>query len=101
MSAKEPRRSADMTGWREITCREADLLRRQGAGLTVASTITDPEGVHGESLVFTEWWWCNAAGEEPVLRDYRRDRDHTCSHFIATSPVAAFEYADEPKEPKP
>lgn len=86
-----PRGSHDLTGWRSIDCREADLIRRQGAGLIVASSLTDTEGRYGEPVVFTEWWWRTAKGEEPVLRDYRYpDSEVGCTHFIAAHANAAW-----------
>lgn len=84
--SKTPRGHQDMTGWRPVTCREADLIRRQGAGLTVASSLTDPGGTFGPPVIFTEWWWCTEVGQEPVLRDYRSG---SCTHWIATSADAA------------
>lgn len=89
-----PRGSHDLTGWRNIDCREADLIRRQGAGLIVASSLTDTEGQYGDPVIFTEWWWRNAAGDEPVLRDYRypseADPAFSCTHFIAAHANAAW-----------
>ena len=81
-----------LRGWREVSCREADLIRRQGAGLTVASTLTDPDGNFGSPIVFTEWWWGDTT---PVLRDYRYPKAEEyragCTHFIAHSSDAAHE----------
>lgn len=87
----EPNSMYDFAGWREINCREADLIRRQGAGLSVGSSLTDPDGQYGRPVVFTEWWW----GDEPVLRD-RRTPGQGCRHFIATSPDAANREDDGP-----
>jgi hypothetical protein len=77
----------DMAGWRQVTCREADVIRRQGAGLQVASGLTDLGGQYGRPIVFTEWWWDN----EPVLREYRYPLDDgtPCGHWIAASDEAA------------
>jgi len=80
----------DLAGWRLVTCREADVIRRQGAGLQVASGLSDLNGQYGKPIVFTEWWWDN----EPVLREYRYPADNgaydtPCAHWIATSPEAA------------
>lgn len=81
----------DMTSWRPVSCFEADAIRRQGAGLSVASTLTDPEAQYGPAVVFTEWWWIDT----PVLREYRypgqhgADDYHPCQHWLATSLDAA------------
>lgn len=85
--AADPRRHSDMTGWSKIGCFDADMVRRQGAGLSVASTVTDPDGLYGSPLTFTEWWWCNEVGQLPVLRDYLTPDG--CSHYLAVSRDAA------------
>lgn len=83
----EPRGMHDMTGWREVSCYEADVIRR--SDLSPASSCTDPDGNYGSPVVFTEWWWVGR-NEIPVLRDYRRP-DDACMHYIATGAEAARE----------
>lgn len=99
---KSPRASYDMTGWRSVDCREADLIRRQGAGLVVGSALTDTDGQYGRPLIFTEWWWRTAKGEEPVLRDYRHpdhgENEPGCAHYIAAHANAAEIEDDEDDE---
>jgi len=82
-----PNSMGNLTGWRQVSCREADLIRRQGSGLKPASTLTDHEGQFGKPIVFTEWWW----DDEPVLREYRYPTDDgtPCGHWIAASDEAA------------
>jgi len=88
-----PNSMSDFAGWRQVTCREADVIRRQGAGLQVASGLTDLGGQYGKPLVFIEWWW----DDEPVLREYRypEDDEAACGHWIAASPEAADREDDE------
>jgi len=85
-----PNAMHDMTGWRSVTCREADVIRRGGSGLHVASTLTDPDCRYGRPLIFTEWWW----DDEPVLREYR-DPDENCTHFIAFDSIACLRESDD------
>jgi hypothetical protein len=89
----------DMNSWRPTSCFEADVIRRQGSGLSVASSLTDQDGEYGQPTIFTEWWWNDRI---PVLRDYRYPGQHgapdyrPCRHFIAQSLEAADREEDEP-----
>lgn len=78
-----PKSSFDLTGWTEITCWQAEIVRR--LDLSVASSHTDVD----KPAVFTEWW--TSPSERlvrevpvPVLREYR-DRDG-CRHYLAHEP---------------
>ncbi|MFC0626136.1 hypothetical protein [Kribbella deserti] len=80
----EPKDSGDLTGWTEITCWQAELVRRRD--LQVVSSRTDMETPD----VFTEWWipkTDNVKRAAPVLREYR-DRDG-CRHYLAGWPEDA------------
>lgn len=77
----QPKSSADLTGWTEVTCWQAEIVRR--LDLRVASSRTDVD----EPDVFTEWWTSPSprlSQEVPVLREYR-DRNG-CRHFLANEP---------------
>lgn len=79
-----PKSSADLTGWTEITCWQAEIVRR--ADLQVASSRTDVDAPD----VFTEWWTSpdpRFRREVPVLREYRDDRG--CRHYLALTPEEA------------
>jgi hypothetical protein len=77
----EPKDSADLSGWTEITCWQSEIVRR--LDLRVASSRTDVD----RPDVFTEWWTSptpRLASEVPVLREYR-DSDG-CRHYLASEP---------------
>ncbi len=81
-----PKGSHDLTGWTEITCWQAEIVRR--LDLSVASSYTDVD----KPDVFTEWWTGRdkrLAREVPVLREYR-DRDG-CRHYLANEPSKSAE----------
>jgi len=92
-----PKGMWDMTSWVGVNCFEADVIRRQGSGLSVASSLTDHDGEYGQPVIFTEWWWF----EIPVLRDYRYpgqrgEPDYKpCKHYLATGPKAADQEEDD------
>ena len=68
----------DRTGWRQVTCAESDTIRHAASG--VLSSLTDPQGLHGQAVVFTEW---DDADARPALRDYRwTDPDRPCEHLV-------------------
>jgi hypothetical protein len=86
----EPKGHFDLKGWTQITCWQAEIVRR--ADLTVASSFTDVD----KPDVFTEWW--STPGEivaraVPVLREYR-DRDG-CRHYLANEPSVSAVEVDE------
>ena len=86
----EPKSSDNLTGWTEITCWQAEIVRR--ADLQPASSRTDMEAPD----VFTEWWTVagdQIAREVPVLREYR-DREG-CRHYLARSPEKASTRRDD------
>ena len=67
----------DLTGWHKVGCRDSDDLRTQS--LSVASSLTDPDGHYGPPVVFTER---ALAGGTPTLRDYRYPHsDRPCEHY--------------------
>lgn len=77
----EPKNSSDLTGWTEITCWQAELVRRRD--LQVVSSRTDVDAPD----VFTEWWIRKTEDVKqavPVLREYR-DRNG-CRHYLAGPP---------------
>lgn len=79
-----PKSSIDLSGWTEITCWQAEIVRR--LDLQPASSYTDVD----KPDVFTEWWSAPSprmAREVPVLREYR-DRDG-CRHYLANEPRAS------------
>jgi hypothetical protein len=81
-----PKSSTDLDGWDQITCWQAEIVRR--GDLTVASSRTDMDTPD----VFTEWWTTtgpHVAREVPVLREYR-DRDG-CRHYLAHEPSKSAE----------
>jgi hypothetical protein len=85
-----PKSSADMSGWTEVTCWQAEIVRR--LDLVPASSRTDLD----KPDVFTEWWTAadlRMVREVPVLREYR-DRDG-CRHYLANEPSKS---ADEMPE---
>lgn len=64
--------------WTEVSCKERDALwAGRPEGVTVHSSLTDPDGQFGPKVVFTEWAW----GGRPMLRDYRHG-DRSCEHFV-------------------
>lgn len=74
----------NMTGWREVTCEESDQRRTEPR--TVLSTLTDPDGVYGPAVVFTEW---GDGDGVPIMRDYRHPTtDETCRHYVPEDPRA-------------
>lgn len=92
----EPNHHRNMAGWKQIGCDKRDKMVLKAAatlnhGLRVESTITDPQGLHGESLVFTEWW----RGASPELRDYISGDPRRCSHYEAVGPEARYEIEEE------
>lgn len=77
----EPKGRYDLSGWTQITCWQAEIVRRPD--LCVASSYTDVD----KPDVFTEWWTVasdRVARSVPVLREYR-DRDG-CRHYLANEP---------------
>lgn len=81
-----PKGSHDLTGWTEITCWQAEIVRR--LDLSVASSYTGVD----KPDVFTEWWTSPSerlVREVPVLREYR-DRDG-CRHYLANEPSKSAE----------
>lgn len=72
----------DKTGYVEISCQEyEDALTPD---LRVSSSLTDPDGVYGSPLVYTEWY--DPVTDRPVLRSYLRgprDGERTCDHWRA------------------
>jgi len=92
-----PKGMWDMKSWVGVSCFQSAVIRRQGSGLSVASSLTDHDGEYGQPVIFTEWWW----GDMPVLRDYRYPGQHgepdykPCKHYLATSPKAADQKEDE------
>lgn len=77
----EPNSSLDLTGWTQVTCWQAEIIRR--ADLSPASSYTDMD----KPDVFTEWWSLASdriARSVPVLREYR-DRSG-CRHYLANEP---------------
>lgn len=85
----EPKGRYDLSGWTQITCWQAEIVRR--ADLSPASSYTDVD----KPDVFTEWWSVASdkiARSVPVLREYR---DSTgCSHFLAGMPCDAASEVD-------
>jgi len=80
----------DLTGWAEVTCYAADVILGEHVGLSVASTLTDPDGNYSSGVVFTEWWRRFDSGDEfPLLRSYRYGDDRPCKHYVAASATAA------------
>ena len=76
-----PKSSADLSGWTEVTCWQAEIVRR--LDLSPVSSHTDVDTPD----VFTEWWTAphpRMVREVPVLREYR-DRDG-CRHYLASEP---------------
>lgn len=63
-------------GWRPIPCAESDAIRVRSGG--VRSTLTDPDGVYGPKVIYTEW---GDADGNPILRDYLW-RDEPCEHLV-------------------
>lgn len=71
----------DRDGWTAITCaeRDAQFSEQLIEGVYgVSSTLTDPEGVYGPAVVYTEWHVDN----RPVLRDYRWCSSEPCEHYV-------------------
>ena len=84
-----PKSSSDLSGWDQITCWQAEIVRR--ADLRVASSHTDMD----EPDVFTEWWTPpdpRFRREVPVLREYRNDKG--CRHYLARTPEEACDADD-------
>lgn len=84
IGALEPKGCYDLAGWTQITCWQAEIVRRMD--LRVASSYTDVD----KPDVFTEWWTApdpRMRREVPVLREYR-DQDG-CRHYLANEPHEA------------
>lgn len=83
-TTRAPNSMFEMSGWVEVTCLAADVIRRHG--MSVASSLTDPRGNFGPPLIFTEWWWAGT----PVLRDYQYPTPAAvrCAHFVASTTEA-------------
>jgi hypothetical protein len=94
MTTLAPKPSTDLNGWTQITCWQAEIVRRRD--LTVASSRTRLE-LNAPPDVFTEWWAARdprLVRDVPVLREYL---DHTgCRHYLANRPEeAALEETDD------
>ena len=76
----------DLDGWVPITCdRREDIIHDHTLGkLGVFSTLTDPEGIYGPRMVYTEWGIADE--DRPVLRDYLAYTDDRtpseCTHYL-------------------
>lgn len=90
-----------MTAWRQITCEEREALvtetgrsyngfDRDKTGISVISSRSDLDGIHGNPCVDTVW---GTDDERPVLRDVRHPAlDHEagkvqpdrlpCEHYV-------------------
>ena len=86
--SRSPNGLHSMAGWTQVSCRAREAIYRGGAGLSPASTLTDPDGTYGRGVIFTEWWWDGPMVELPVLRDYRYSDNRACAHFVASGPEA-------------
>lgn len=94
MMSYEPKSSADLSGWTEITCWQAEIVRRMD--LQVAASRTDMDAPD----VFTEWWTAPSErlrNEVPVLREYRDCRG--CRHYLAGEPHEAAMDPDPTPDP--
>lgn len=73
----------DLSGWAQIPCNVSEWMIQRGEDLKPYSTITDPDGLYGPPLVYTEWG--SKDGHQPVLRNYRwPDSDRPCEHWVNT-----------------
>ena len=86
----EPKGCYDLSGWTQITCWQAEIVRRPD--LCVASSYTDMD----KPDVFTEWWTvasARVARSVPVMREYR-DRGG-CRHYLANEPSKSAREVDQ------
>lgn len=73
----------NLDGWAQITCQASEVVMGGVEMMSVYSTATDPDGVYGPPLIYTEWGMKN--GDEPILRHYRwPDSDRECEHWVNT-----------------
>lgn len=75
----------DLKGWVQITCAATEAVMCAAPGyITVFSTITDPDGLYGPALNYTEWGI--KSEDQPLLRTYiwPQDDDKPCEHWINT-----------------
>lgn len=90
----EPRSMYDWTGWHSLSCKDADDIMHRHRDMPTAwkpaSALTDPDGLYGPGVIFTEWWW----DDMPVLRTYRWT-DSGCTHYGAVDMTAAMERGDD------
>lgn len=81
----ETQSTYSLDGWAQITCEatEAIMCAAEVGYLTVFTSITDPEGMYGTALNYTEWGIKSA--DEPLLRTYVwPDSDKPCEHWVNT-----------------
>lgn len=89
----EPRSMHDMTGWQPLSCKSYDTAMNRhpdARPMTVASALTDPDGIYGDGVIFTEWW----LDDIPALRSYRWTAGG-CEHYEAIDLTAAMERDDD------
>ena len=77
----------DLTGWQQVPCRVADLIRYGNADrkwpLKPFSSLTDPEGEFGRPIVYTEWGVEFPEGDAALLREYRWPKgERACEHYV-------------------
>jgi hypothetical protein len=70
----------ELSGWQRVPCTVADLMRQSNL-MTPLSSLTDPDGIYGHPVIFTEWGLLNGS---PLLREYRwpSDDDRDCEHYV-------------------
>jgi hypothetical protein len=75
----------DLAGWQRVPCIIGDLIRAHEQ-VTPASSLTDPDGIYGAPIVYTEWALRDS--DEPVLREYRYPGGEgkpdrlPCDHYV-------------------
>ncbi|GAA4924482.1 hypothetical protein [Nesterenkonia rhizosphaerae] len=80
-------------GWAQVPCALSDALHRHGqpeehpGALRIFSTITDPDGMHGSAVIYTEWGVRVNGVDTPLLREYRwpQEPERDCEHWVNTT----------------
>jgi hypothetical protein len=71
----------NLDGWIEVTCRERDRVWAENEQTVVTtSSLTDPDGIYGDPIIYTEWGLRTDDGHEAILRDYIK-RGESCTHY--------------------
>lgn len=74
----------DLDGWQRVTCEVAEVIKHANA-VRVFSSLTDPDGLYGHPVIYTEWGIPEMSdGDVPLLRDYQwpQDPSRSCEHYV-------------------